>query len=184
MPKLSKDQWEEARTAWEADPLMPMRVVAAQLGVTAEAVRLRVKKEGWTKVNTIHRINAIAMMQAGDGVPALGELVPATQKKTLAQAVQEAVDARTKVIERHREEWKLVRLLRKEAVEARERNVATAFEKAKLAKITAEMTAIQQAGERKAWGFDDQPGSGSNRPETGNITITIEREDYVSVPAE
>jgi hypothetical protein len=45
--------------------------------------------------------------------------------------------------------------LRQEAIADREADHKEAFERAKLAKITAEMTAIQQAGERKAWGLDN-----------------------------
>jgi DMSO/TMAO reductase YedYZ molybdopterin-dependent catalytic subunit len=78
----------------------------------------------------------------------------------------EAEDLRAGVIARHRQEWVQVAGLRQEALLKRPKkttsgapipgsgSVAEAFEAAKLAKITAEMTAIQQAGERKAWGLD------------------------------
>lgn len=48
--------------------------------------------------------------------------------------------------------------LRQEAVDKRKEDQDSAFAAAKFAKITAEMTAIQQAGERKAWSLDvDKP---------------------------
>jgi hypothetical protein len=83
-----------------------------------------------------------------------------------ASARDEAEDLRAAVLARHREEWKQVAGLRQEALFRRPKpingqvppgqmdKVKDAFDAMKLAKITAEATAIQQQGERKAWGLD------------------------------
>ena len=73
----------------------------------------------------------------------------------MAQASRtESEDLRAEVTARHRQEWKQVAILRQEALAVRVSNPDQAMVKAKLAKIVAETTAIQQAGERKAWGLD------------------------------
>ena len=75
-----------------------------------------------------------------------------------AAAIDAAADETAAVVCRHRQEWVQVAKLRQEALERRVRDPKESFERAKLAKlakITAEMTALQQAGERKAWGLDD-----------------------------
>jgi len=59
------------------------------------------------------------------------------------------------VIARHREEWKIPRMLLQESFTSRIGGTKDAFEKAKLAKITTEAIKIRQDGERKAWGLDD-----------------------------
>lgn len=82
-------------------------------------------------------------------------------------SLEEAENKRADVIARHRQEWIQVGVLRQEALAKRPKkdpvtgapkpgtgSVGEAFEAMKLAKITAEATAIQQAGERKAWGLD------------------------------
>lgn len=104
-----------------------------------------------------------ASTSAGDG----GAPKKAADASAARSSVEDAEDLRAKVVARHRQEWEQVAGLRQEALIRRPKrdpvtgafkagsgSVAEAFEAAKLAKITAEMTSIQQAGERKAWGLD------------------------------
>jgi hypothetical protein len=67
---------------------------------------------------------------------------------------EEATDVRAEMLARHRSEWGTVTALIAEAIEGREADPVQAFNRAKLAKITAETIALSQAGERKAWGLD------------------------------
>lgn len=76
-------------------------------------------------------------------------------------AVTVAVDLTSRVLERHRKEWEVPRGLLGEAVKARD------FERAKLAKISAETLTLVQQGERTAHGIK----SGDIAP-----VIEIERE--------
>ena len=82
-------------------------------------------------------------------------MVASGNPKKKAAAIDAAADETAAVVRRHRQEWVQVAKLRQEALERRVRDPKESFERAKLAKITAEMTALQQAGERKAWGLDD-----------------------------
>lgn len=86
-----------------------------------------------------------------------------------------SVEIVASVIDRHRREWSAARALSIEAV--RERN----FDKAKLAKITAETIGIIQHGERKAYGIEDA-GSAPQKPtvvvvERGGVRRTLPGKD-------
>mgnify|MGYP006976863138 CR=1 FL=1 len=69
------------------------------------------------------------------------------------------------VIIRHREEWETQRALVTTAIEKND------FDKAKLAKITAETLKIRQEAERKAWGIRDVDA----QPDGGALTVRILR---------
>jgi hypothetical protein len=148
--------------------------------VTEEAIRLRRKAEGWTKRGTLGSQVEKAHLAADAGtgsqqphpeVPDLYELGdpelggsnsgprmggqegPTDDELGASERVEkDAVQLRTELLDRHREEWKLARKLLYRA--AREALKAKGFETAKFAKITAEALSIVQAGERKAWGLD------------------------------
>lgn len=51
-PKMTPEQWANTRKTWEADPRKPLAWLIEELGlpVSAEALRLRAKSEGWVKV--------------------------------------------------------------------------------------------------------------------------------------
>jgi len=88
-------------------------------------------------------------MVGSDGAPKEldGKLDASSTKKEQA-AREESEDLRAEVIARHRTEWRQIVALRQEALAIRSNNPHGAFAKSKLAKINAEITAIQQAGER------------------------------------
>lgn len=50
-PKLTPEQWASTRATWEDDPRKPLAWLVEELGlpVSAEALRLRAKAEGWVK---------------------------------------------------------------------------------------------------------------------------------------
>lgn len=79
---------------------------------------------------------------------------PPVEIQTAAQAVAEAEQIREAVLERHRKEWSAPRGLSAEALRLRDREPMKAFERAKLAKITAETLKLIQDGERQALGLD------------------------------
>ena len=51
-PKMTPEQWASTRATWEADPRKTLPWLIQELGlpVSAEALRLRAKSEGWAKV--------------------------------------------------------------------------------------------------------------------------------------
>lgn len=147
MARLTADQWENVRAEREAGA--SFRDLAAKHGVSDAAICKRAKAEGWgdgQDVGESVRRKAIAKVSG---------VVSSANPKKKAAAIDAAADETAAVVRRHRQEWLQVVELRQEALAARGADEKEAFERAKLAKITAEMTAIQQAGERKAWGLDD-----------------------------
>jgi hypothetical protein len=81
--------------------------------------------------------------------------------KQEAEDRQKSLDVRTQVNVRHRAEWGHIVALRQEAFTYRDKknypdryDLGTYYGLLKACKIAAEIIAIQQAGERKAWGMD------------------------------
>lgn len=156
---------------------------ASRLGTSAPsraAAHKRQRQEGWERqaplssiVESAHRL-ADRMVQS-DGSAEDQPAIPAepdpaapavveTDKEAaqsdleyMNQARTEAEDKRAELLARHRKEWKQVAVLRQESVALRIHNAAQALDRARLAKITAETTKLQQDGERRAWGIDDTP---------------------------
>ena len=174
MPRvqLTAAQWAAVRLAWEYDVDMPSYDVAAARAAekldstppSRQAISkrfTRVQKLGspWQRCGSLSGINQAAQRKADSLVdwvnlrngdrPTLEP--PDELRAQFTQEVrQESEDKRAAVLARHRDEWRKIIELRREAL-----NLPDSFERAKLAKISAEITSIQQAGERKAWGLDD-----------------------------
>lgn len=72
-----------------------------------------------------------------------------------AKARIESEDLRAEVLARHRQEWRQIAVLRQEAVKIRDTEPAKAAAAIRFAKLTAEVTGLQQTGERRAWGLDE-----------------------------
>jgi hypothetical protein len=178
---LDAVQWKAIRDSWEYDPGEPTfaqagAMAAAKFGFVAPGkttIESRQKKEGWERKANLSGINAAAQRKAdrlrpsdasdapSDGASDASGTKKAPHDAAASQSARaEAEDLRAGVIARHRQEWIQVAGLRQEALLLRKTkdkpdgSVEEAFAAAKLAKITAEMTGIQQAGERKAWGLD------------------------------
>jgi hypothetical protein len=182
--KLTDAEWAQARAVWEADPKVNFVHIAAEFGVTKQAVALRSKKDGWQKkadmphiVREAHRAadaKSVPPKPIGKKAADAAEkpkierapppMLPSPQDR--AEAVTRAVDHRAELLSRHRNEWEDVRALVNEAI------IENDFDKAKLGKITSEATKIIQDGERKAWGIDQDQGD-----DKGKTTIIIERRD-------
>ena len=70
------------------------------------------------------------------------------------ETIDSAADETAALVRRHRQEWVQVAGLRQEALAARKSSQDEAFKMARLAKLAADITAVQQKGEREAWGMD------------------------------
>ena len=77
-------------------------------------------------------------------------IVNAVDPQKRAEAVNRAAEAKAAVILRHKAEWDRHQAIIDEALSAGD------FDRAKLAKITAETLKIRQEGERRAWGIQDR----------------------------
>lgn len=170
MPRLTSQQWEAIRRSYEYDPDGPSferaaRRAATQLEFDApskQAIHQRSIAEQW-KRRGMSSVIAEAHYRADSyhEDEKTHELRPFRSDDYVSHvsrsnlAFDEASDRRAEILARHRKEWTQIAGLRQEALKDRETNLPQSQARAKLAKTAAEITAIQQTGERKAWGMDD-----------------------------
>ena len=96
----------------------------------------------------------------------------AVQEASRDVSVQHAVDIRAGVLDRHRKEWSAPRKLAYDAIQLSNQGKQTdAFERAKLAKITAETLQIVQVGECRAFGLNE-----AARGADGGTVVVIDRQ--------
>lgn len=153
---MARFDWEKIRAEYEVGS--SMGELSRRYGVTKAAISQRAKKEGWLQ-DVSGVVDRLAEAKL-NGV--LNTVNP--QKK--AEALDRAAEAKAAVITRHQREWDRHQAIMDEALSE------GSFDKAKLAKITAETIKIRQEGERKAWGIVDKTaldhtssdGSLSQRP--------------------
>ena len=157
------ERWAAARALYEGTAGMTLKRVSEETGIPKATVEVRAKTEKWRKNYPPANLGPISPLaqEAADKYQAkiddAGPEVTAEQKSeaVLETVAEVAVDQRAQVLDRHRREWAAPRKLSYEAVQNRD------FERAKLAKITAETLKLIQDGERKAWGLEgadpDQP---------------------------
>ena len=111
-------------------------------GVDKAAISRRAKKNGWT-ADLSEAVNRRAEAK-------INGIVNTVDPKKRAEALNRAAEAKAAVIMRHQREWDRHQAIMDEALSE------GSFDKAKLAKITAETIKIRQEGERKAWGIVDK----------------------------
>ncbi len=150
MSRLTPEQWAAARAKWEADAALSHADIAADLGVSRQAVAKRAAAEGWARAPELADLAKRAHLKADRRQVAglvAGPVDSATEKSTLATR-EAAEDIRADVIERHRADWAEHR------THFRIADIAEDFDLGKRAKISAEMLKIRQQGEREAYGLD------------------------------
>ena len=130
--------------------------LAAKHGVSHTAIIKRAKAEGWTDGTDVADVIRRKVSEKVSGA------VSETNPRKRAEAIDAAAEAGADIIRRHRRAWSKVNVLRREAFAARNDDLKEATARARLAKTLAEATAIQQAGERKAYGLEkEQPQGGA-----------------------
>lgn len=147
--------WETIRAEYEAGT--SQADLSRRHGVSRKAIQKHITAEGWTQGSsgTVNRM-------AEDKVAGI---VAGCDPKKKAEALNRAADAVAAVMIRHKAEWERHQALIDEALEAGD------FDKAKLAKITAETLKIRQEGERKAWGISDR----TETEVSGGVTLTWQK---------
>lgn len=168
---LDPSLWAEIQRHWEYDPDQPSYAVAATRAAekfqfsppSKSTIDSRAKRENWERRGSMTGINQSAMRKAdamvnSDGTPVSdapsdGRSDASDAKKAQASRA-ESEDKRAEVTARHRQEWAQVAVLRQEALQRRNADSGESFHRLKIAKITAEITTLQQNGERKAWGME------------------------------
>lgn len=156
------DRYVAARALYEGTPGLTFKQCAEKTGMGKSTLERRANAEGWKKC--FGRLKPGEMTaeahKAADMFNRLldeyGPEVTAEERALVASEVvhEIAVDIRGAMLDRHRLEWAAPRAMSAEAVRMRDTNPDKSFERAKLAKITAETLKIVQDGERKAHGID------------------------------
>ena len=147
--------WETIRAEYEAGA--SQSTLSKKHGVSRTAIQRRISSEGWVQdiSQTVNRLTEAKV--AG--------VVAGCNPKKKAEALNAAAEQKAAVINRHREEWTRHQAIIDEAIASND------FERAKLAKITAETLKIRQEGERKAWGIQDK----TETEVSGGLTIQWEK---------
>lgn len=148
--------WETIRAEYETGS--SMGELSKRYGVSKPAISKRAAKEGWTQ-DVSGAVNRLVEAKVNGVVNTVNP-----QKK--AEALDRAAEAKAAVIQRHKAEWDEHKRIIAEALKDK-----GDFEKAKLAKITAETIKIRQEGERKAWGIQEVVPPAA---QGGNATVKID----------
>lgn len=157
-----EDRFAAARALYEGTPGMTFKMCAEKTGMGKSTLERRAAAEGWKKLygNLKPGEMTADAQRAADLFNRLldeygPEITEADKALVTAEVThQVAVDIRGEMLDRHRREWAAPRAMSAEAVRMRETNPEKAFDRAKMAKITAETLKIIQDGERKAHGID------------------------------
>ncbi len=134
---VARFDWEQIRAEYEAGSSMGQ--LAKKYEISKPAISQRAKRECWTQ-DISGAVNRLTEAKVNG-------LVNTVNPQKKAEALDAAAEKKAEVILRHQQEWDVHRKLMNEALTEDD------FEKAKLAKITAETLRIRQEGERKAWGI-------------------------------
>ncbi len=162
----SRYDWETIRAEYEAGA--SQSDLSRRHGLSRTAIQKRIRAEGWMQ-DVSGTINRLAEAKVAGVVAGCNP-----QKK--AEALDRAADAKAAVMLRHKEEWTRHQTLIDQALEAGD------FDKAKLAKITAETLKIRQEGERRAWGIREAPEE-ARRVSDVSVVVDLSHADSAQIAA-
>lgn len=167
-----------ARALFEGQPGATIDTVAAEVGVEPKLIRAWKAEGKWVvATKAAAGLSARAAELANNFKVRMSQLgTPLSDEVAAAEAAREvgqefATDIRAEVLARHRKEWQAPRKVAYEALQqAGKGDVAGAFERAKLAKITAETLTLVQVGECRAFGINHDARAGD-----GQTVVVVER---------
>lgn len=167
-----------ARALFEGQPGAMIDTVAAEVGVEPKLIRAWKAEGKWVvatkaaaglSARAAELANNFKVRMSQIGTPLSDEVAAAEAAREVGQEF--AVDVRAEVLSRHRKEWAAPRKVAYEALQqAGKGDVAGAFERAKLAKITAETLTLVQVGECRAFGLNHDARAGD-----GQTVVVVER---------
>ena len=167
-----------ARALFEGQPGATIDTVAAEVGVEPKLIRAWKAEGQWVvatkaaaglSARAAELANNFKVRMSQIGTPLSDEVAAAEAAREVGQEF--AVDIRAEVLSRHRKEWAAPRKVAYEALQqAGKGDVAGAFERAKLAKITAETLTLVQVGECRAFGLNHDARAGD-----GQTVVVVER---------
>lgn len=167
-----------ARALFEGQPGATIDTVAAEVGVEPKLIRAWKAEGKWVvatkaaaglSARAAELANNFKVRMSQIGTPLSDEVAAAEAAREVGQEF--AVDVRAEVLSRHRKEWAAPRKVAYAALQqAGKGDVAGAFERAKLAKITAETLTLVQVGECRAFGLNHDARAGD-----GQTVVVVER---------
>lgn len=169
-----------ARDLYEGTHQLTMADLAEMTGISVRVLRQARRDQNWQKALETKTGATTEAALAAANVFRERQLAPIVAKAPAAGSIaEEDVKALIEplpaevdeVLKRHRDEWKAPRAMVVESVRMRDSDPFKSFERAKLAKITAETLKIVQDGERKAHGIDV-----GTQPPPGKHVVIIERD--------
>lgn len=171
LPEPPPERMAAARAVFEGKPRSTLNTTAEEAGVPLYWVRRWAREQGWAKASrAMPGLSAMAAAAADRFQRKMSELgkplddAVAAQEAARETAAEVAVDVRAQVLDRHRKEWSAPRKIAYEAVQKGD------FERAKLAKITAETLKLIQDGECRAYGITQEARGGDAR-----TVVVVER---------
>lgn len=180
LPEPPVERMAAARGLFESIPLATVDTVAAEVGVAVYWVRRWRREAGWKKaIRALPDLSARAGELADTFKTKMSDLGKPLDDAAAAREVSAdvsndfAVDVRAQVLERHRKEWAAPRQIAYQAIKeatGERGDVAKAFERAKLAKITSETLTLIQGGECRAYGINHDARAGD-----GQTVVVLER---------
>lgn len=135
--------WDEVKLAYETG--FPIKKLAEKYNISESTIKSKAKLNDWS-IDAATAVTKIAEARLA------GLADPAETIEAQRAAVDEAVDERVKIVERHRKEWADYT---KYLYKAKEQEDIQELRKAKL---YGESLKIKQAGERTAWNMDTGNG--------------------------
>jgi hypothetical protein len=186
LPEPPPEKMAAARVLYEGKPYTTEASVAEEVGVLGYWVRRWRREQRWLKVTvrTVPGLSAMAVIAADNMKTKMSEIgKPLDAEVAAAESAKEAstefaVDLRANVIDRHRKEWSAPRKIAYEAIQRGD------FERAKLAKISAETLTLIQSGECRAYGIThDARGADGQTVVVLDRTPKAESEDLPVSPS-
>jgi len=143
--KLSRKDipWDEVQLAFSTG--FPIKKLAEKYNISESTIKSKAKLNNWS-VDAATAVSKIAEARLA------GLADPAETIEKQRAAVDEAVDERVKIVERHRKEWADYTDYLYKAKEQED------IQELRKAKLYGESLKIKQAGERTAWNMDTGNG--------------------------
>lgn len=132
--------WNSIRAEYELGASQAS--LAKRYGCSRKAIQKHILAEGWIQGN----VSATLGRVFEEKVAGIG---PGCDLPERVTAIDKSAEEKVAIVRRHRKEWEDHKHLLDDAIKEED------YEKARLAKITAETIKIRQEGERKAWGIID-----------------------------
>jgi hypothetical protein len=179
MPQLTKDQWLEVRDKWENDPKLSYGALAVEYNVSKQVIHARSKRDEWVQRGDLASITRAANRRAdaltdpgkadtpideptdaGTDVKVTTDETPQLKKEV---GLDEAIDKRTDVLVKHRNEILMLDKMQAEVVRlfatAKNTKIKDDWWQAKIAadcvRDHVAISKMKQEIERKSWGMDE-----------------------------